>query len=63
MTDEAPWRKSSHSGTEQSTCVELANLSSAIGVRDSKFPEQGHLVLSRSVLADLLREVGGQSDE
>ena len=30
------WRKSSRSGTEQSTCVEVADLAPVIGVRDSK---------------------------
>ncbi|WP_285498443.1 DUF397 domain-containing protein [Actinomadura sp. NBRC 104425] len=30
------WRKSSHSGTEQNACVELAALQGFITVRDSK---------------------------
>ncbi|MGH3391589.1 MAG: DUF397 domain-containing protein [Actinomadura sp.] len=33
------WRKSSRSGTEQSTCVEVAELAGHIGVRDSKDPD------------------------
>ncbi len=33
------WRKSSRSGTSgQSNCVEVANLSGDVGVRDSKDP-------------------------
>lgn len=37
------WRKSSRSGTEQSTCVEVAALPSVIAVRDSKNPNGPHL--------------------
>ena len=33
---EATWFKSSYSGQEPSACVEVANLSTAVGVRDSK---------------------------
>ncbi|MFI0372669.1 DUF397 domain-containing protein [Actinomadura sp. 1N219] len=32
----AAWRKSSHSGPEQGDCVEVADLPSGVGVRDSK---------------------------
>ncbi|HXA60883.1 MAG TPA: DUF397 domain-containing protein [Streptosporangiaceae bacterium] len=32
------WRKSSHSGPEGDECVEVADLTVAIGVRDSKNP-------------------------
>ncbi|MGW2313374.1 DUF397 domain-containing protein [Actinomadura luteofluorescens] len=49
------WRKSSYSGaggTEE--CVELAPLGNAIGVRDSRAPEAGHLVLAPQVFAALL---------
>ncbi|WP_149262533.1 DUF397 domain-containing protein [Actinomadura sp. K4S16] len=41
------WRKSSYSGaggTEE--CVELASLSNAVGIRDSRAPEIGHLILA-----------------
>lgn len=43
------WRKSSRSGTGQggqSDCVEVARLARNIGLRDSKNPDAGHLVLS-----------------
>ena len=54
--DRARWRKSSHSGGEQSECVELTALESGrIGVRDSKDPDGGVLELSRADLAALLR--------
>ncbi|MFA1546574.1 DUF397 domain-containing protein [Actinomadura chokoriensis] len=40
------WRKSSRSGTSgQSDCVEVAQLSGNVGVRDSKAPEAPHLTL------------------
>ncbi|MFG2002874.1 DUF397 domain-containing protein [Spirillospora sp. NPDC048911] len=44
------WRKGSRSGgLNDDACVEVARLASAIGVRDSKAPEGGHLKLeSRS---------------
>ncbi|MEO3822634.1 DUF397 domain-containing protein [Actinomadura sp. B10D3] len=58
------WRKSSHSGaggTEE--CVELAVLPNAIGVRDSKAPQFGHVVLSREAFAVLVGRVkrGGRA--
>ena len=55
------WRKSSRSGSGQGggggDCVELADLSSAIGIRDSKAPDQGHLKLGRADLAGLLADI------
>ncbi|SPT50374.1 DUF397 domain-containing protein [Actinomadura madurae] len=50
------WRKSTYSGgsSTQSDCVELARLSDGIGVRDSKAPGAGHLLLSRRGFADLM---------
>ncbi|MFB4320244.1 DUF397 domain-containing protein [Actinomadura sp. 21ATH] len=42
------WRKSSRSGTtENSACVELAALSVvSVGIRDSKAPDAGHIVVA-----------------
>ncbi|MEV4252147.1 DUF397 domain-containing protein [Spirillospora sp. NPDC049652] len=57
------WRKSSYSGTEQSECVELADLVDVVGLRDSKAPEMGHLTLSRSALAELLGSLGKSPHE
>ncbi|MFG1999941.1 Scr1 family TA system antitoxin-like transcriptional regulator [Spirillospora sp. NPDC048911] len=52
------WRKSSHSGTTQGTdCVELTRFASAIGLRDSKAPEAGHLNLSAQTFSDLIARV------
>lgn len=49
------WRKSSHSGmTDDSDCVEVARLAGAVGVRDSKRPEAGHLSLPVGDFADLV---------
>ncbi|GAA2608639.1 DUF397 domain-containing protein [Actinomadura fulvescens] len=51
------WRKSSYSGHEGGECVEIANLHAAVGVRDSKAPEAGHLTLSATGFADLIARV------
>ncbi|TQM71266.1 uncharacterized protein DUF397 [Actinomadura hallensis] len=40
------WRKAKRSGTgAQSNCVEVANLSGNIGMRDSKNPSGPHITL------------------
>lgn len=52
------WQKSSYSGaggTEE--CVEIAHLGDAVGIRDSKAPEVGHLALDRAAFAELLTRV------
>jgi hypothetical protein len=52
------WRKSSHSSTQEGACVELADLTTAIGVRDSKNPNAGIIQLNRAAftaLADRIR--------
>lgn len=55
MNPLARWRKSSHSGmTDNSDCVEVARLSGAVGVRDSKSPEAGKLALPVEAFADLV---------
>lgn len=45
-TDRVRWFKSSHSGPEGGNCVETAGLRYAVGVRDSKDPDRGHLSMS-----------------
>jgi hypothetical protein len=39
--------------------VELADLTTTVGVRDSKAPNSGHLTVSRSALATLFGEIKG----
>jgi Domain of unknown function (DUF397) len=53
----ATWRKSSHSGTNQSACVEVAGLSTGIGLRDSKNPTGGHLTISPHSFTTLVRKL------
>ncbi|WP_433242191.1 DUF397 domain-containing protein [Actinomadura nitritigenes] len=55
MTVPRVWRKSSHSsGGTSGECVELRGLGSAVGVRDSKAPEAGHLALAPKAFAALV---------
>lgn len=54
------WRKSSRSGTSgQSNCVEVANLSGDVGMRDSKDPSGPRITLPverfRQLAADIKR--------
>lgn len=42
----AVWRKSSRSGPNDSNCVEMAELSESVGVRDSKDPAGPVLLFS-----------------
>ncbi|MFC0042753.1 DUF397 domain-containing protein [Actinomadura rayongensis] len=52
------WRKSSRSiGMENRDCVELASLSLAVGVRDSKAPYAGHLAVRVGEFRRLVAEV------
>ncbi|WP_433247590.1 DUF397 domain-containing protein [Actinomadura nitritigenes] len=61
MIAPACWRKSSHSGANEGECVEIADLNSHVGVRDSKNPGAGHLTLTRRDFADLLSHLSSQS--
>lgn len=52
------WRKSSRSSDGTSTtCVEVAQLPGAIGVRDSKNPRHGHLTLTAEQFATLIERI------
>ncbi|GAA1535126.1 hypothetical protein GCM10009678_16900 [Actinomadura kijaniata] len=53
----ATWRKSSHSDDLGGNCVELANLGDAVGVRDSKAPDAGHLSVDRASLLALVSRI------
>jgi predicted metal-dependent enzyme (double-stranded beta helix superfamily) len=52
-----PWRKSSHSGTQEGDCVELVDLGTTVGIRDSKMPHADHLILPTEGFARLVRHV------
>jgi hypothetical protein len=52
------WRKSSHSGSADSECVEVAPVAAGtVAVRDSKHPGGPRLLFSRSAWGDLLAAV------
>lgn len=51
------WRKSSHSDETGGACVELAHLPNTVGIRDSKAPGSGHLILTSQAFAQLLAQV------
>ncbi len=53
----AAWKKSSRSGESGGNCVEVADLSWGIGVRDSKNPTGPMLILSHSQWENFLRGV------
>ncbi|WP_067478340.1 DUF397 domain-containing protein [Actinomadura hibisca] len=57
MEDLIKWRKSTHSASDGSDCVELGDLGTAVGVRDSKAPEAGHLTMERATLRTLVDAV------
>lgn len=50
----ATWRKSSRSSPNGGNCVEVADLPSGVGVRDSKDPDGPKLVVSRDEFAMLV---------
>ncbi|TDC76313.1 DUF397 domain-containing protein [Actinomadura sp. 7K507] len=51
------WRKSSRSAHEGGECVEVADLSPVIGVRDSKDPDGPKLTFTASAWSAFAREV------
>jgi hypothetical protein len=51
------WRKTSRSGSQGGDCVEVAELSGTIGLRDSKNPGAGHHTVSREAFAALARRI------
>ncbi|MDL4775802.1 MULTISPECIES: DUF397 domain-containing protein [Thermomonosporaceae] len=53
----AHWRKSSHSGHEGGNCVEVADLATAVAVRDSKNPDGPTLILNRAAFTALAATV------
>ncbi|GAA1897251.1 DUF397 domain-containing protein [Actinomadura bangladeshensis] len=53
----ARWRKSSRSGGQSGQCVEVAEASGLVGVRDSKNPEGGYIAMERAAFDGLLAKV------
>ncbi|HEY2578421.1 MAG TPA: DUF397 domain-containing protein [Streptosporangiaceae bacterium] len=52
------WRKSSYSGQSGGNCVEVArHPTDAIAVRDSKNPDDGHLVVSRGAWRNFTNQI------
>ncbi|WP_433476844.1 DUF397 domain-containing protein [Spirillospora sp. CA-142024] len=51
------WRKSSYTSQEGGTCVELADLDAAVGVRDSTDPHGPVLRFGREAVAGLLGRI------
>ncbi|TDC55464.1 DUF397 domain-containing protein [Actinomadura sp. KC345] len=51
------WRKSSHSSQEGGTCVEVANLSTTVAVRDSTDPAGPILRFGRPAIAGLVGRI------
>ncbi|MFD0857052.1 DUF397 domain-containing protein [Actinomadura adrarensis] len=61
---EPVWRKSSRSGSGGAggqECVEVADLGAGRGVRDSKAPDAGHLVLTPEAFAALVTAIKRES--
>jgi len=54
----AVWRKSSRSGSgTNGACVEVAYVSAAVGVRDSKNPAAGHLTFGDAAWQGFVKRV------
>ncbi|MBG7698558.1 DUF397 domain-containing protein [Streptomyces sp. MC1] len=53
------WRKSSYSGAEGGECIEVAETSEAVWVRDSKRPAEAKLSFGSEAWADFLRMAAG----
>ena len=51
------WRKSSHSADNGGQCVEVAEQRAVVAMRDSKHPEAGALLLSRTAFTRLIGRI------
>ncbi|WP_406381680.1 DUF397 domain-containing protein [Streptomyces sp. NBC_01618] len=51
------WFKSSYSGGSGTECIEVADLMTAIGVRDSKRPNGRHIAVQRDAWAGFIASV------
>ena len=55
----ARWRKSSYSGDTGGECVEVADLTPHIAIRDSKNPAEGTVTVTADAFSDFLRAAAG----
>jgi len=51
------WRKSTHSGPEGGSCVEIALANFEVGVRDSKDLSAGHLDITATAWSALIAKI------
>jgi hypothetical protein len=54
------WRKSSYSGAEGGECIEVAETSDAVLVRDSKRPAEARLSFGSEAWAGFVRMAAGR---
>ncbi|MCP2343634.1 DUF397 domain-containing protein [Actinomadura rupiterrae] len=55
MNTRTTWRKSSHSGGSGGDCVEIADLTHQVAIRDSKSPHTPHLPLTPTAFTTLIQ--------
>ncbi|MFE4794529.1 DUF397 domain-containing protein [Streptomyces sp. NPDC056708] len=55
--EDTRWFKSSYSGGSGTECVEVANLVTVVGVRDSKHPEGPRVAFQRSAWDEFVRDL------
>ena len=51
------WKKSSRCKTDSDMCVEVSVGDSAVAVRDSKYPDSGHLLFPRDTWGEFIASV------
>ncbi|MER0425509.1 DUF397 domain-containing protein [Streptomyces microflavus] len=54
------WFKSSYSGGSGTECVEVADMSATVGVRDSTRPQGPHISVGHAAWAGFVASVGDQ---
>ncbi|MFF0446953.1 DUF397 domain-containing protein [Streptomyces sp. NPDC004609] len=54
------WRKSSYSGSDQGSCVEVADGYEGVPVRDSKVPQGPALVFPAPAWSAFVRHINGE---
>ncbi|MGC0417524.1 DUF397 domain-containing protein [Embleya sp. AB8] len=57
LPSQPAWRKSSYSGQQGGDCIEAAELSNAVGVRDSKDTGRGHLTVAPVSWSAMLKAI------